>query len=132
MQHVKRSLAALVLLSGLGVSAVSPALAARPHASMDSLVVKITHTGSTVWGKVTLSYDVGTKMFTKRCTTSKCSWKVPAMTHLTLIEKPTNAATWPFEKWTANNGGKMSTKMGKTLKLTIDGMATVKAVYVLK
>jgi len=110
----------------------SPAVAAKPHTAMERLTVSITKTGSTVWGRVSVSYRSGGKKITKTCSAASCSYSVAKGTKVTLKETPHNAKTWPFSKWTVSGAGKMSSMKAANTSVTISGKATVTAVYVVK
>jgi len=115
--------------------AVTGASFAQPvrHAAMDTLVVKITTTSGTTWGKVTVHWDVGTAMHSKKCATAKCTFHTPAMVKLTINETANSPATWPFQEWKVTNGGKTKSvlKHKDTFEI-MGGMATAQANYILK
>ncbi|HZT97313.1 MAG TPA: hypothetical protein VFB34_10830 [Chloroflexota bacterium] len=113
------SLSSLLLATALSTGLAAPA---NKKAKMDTLIVKITKT-SVLWGKVKVSYKG------KTCNASKCSYKVPAKTKVTLTETPTNKQTWPFKHWTLN-GKTKSSKSKLSFKMT--GKETAVAVYVFK
>jgi hypothetical protein len=130
----------LVVVSLLAVSALLFAVAGTSYAAprhftgKDTLVIKITQTGSTVWGTVSGTYKAGGKThMLSTCKKSKCTWHTPHMVAITLSEKAVNSTTWPFHGWSMDNGGKTSTKMKTKITFQISGgMATATANYVFK
>jgi len=136
MKQFVKSIAAVMLVGVVLTSALSSVSANGVRATgMDSLVVKVTSTNGTVWGKVVVDYKSGGKVkMLATCSKSKCTFHPPHMVKLILKETPKNNSTWPFKHWKLANGHmKSATSMGSTLKFTISkGMATVWAVYTLK
>jgi hypothetical protein len=125
--------AALVCVAGLSISfAAQPAGRSNAMMMKDHIVVNITTTNGTTWGKVTADWMAhGKMMMGKVCRKAKCTYAVPHMTRVTLKETPTSPSTWPFKHWvvTGAAGGSMMTKKSK---ITIEAMghkATAKAVF---
>jgi len=110
----------LLLFAAMPVSAAS-----HSKVTKEQLTVKISNTGSTVWGTVALSpAQTGGK-----CKKSTCKYKVAKGTALTLTETPTSASSWPFCGWKVNGKKKGN---ATTLNVTIPSKSTVvAAVYTL-
>ncbi|HEV3312392.1 MAG TPA: hypothetical protein VG815_17920 [Chloroflexota bacterium] len=135
MNRIRLVAVSLFAVSVLLVAVAGTSYAAPRHfMGKDTLVVKITKTGSTVWGRVSGTYRAGGKThMLGTCKTSKCTWHTPHMVAITLSEKAVNSSTWPFHGWSMDNGGKMSTKMKTKITIQISGgMATATANYVFK
>ena len=135
MRSTKAIIMAVLAVAAISVGTVSSTLAAARHDKTDALVIKITKSDGTVWGKVTVDYKSGGKeKMLGACSKASCELHPPHMVKLTLKESPTHPMTWPFHAWKLTNGGMKATpEMGKTLKFEIEnGMATAKAIYVAK
>lgn len=137
MSKFRFAVTALAAISLLAIAGLSSTFAAHPAMMKnDRITVKITTTNGTTWGKVSADWKVkGKEMMGKVCKKAECTYSIPHMTKITLIEKPTNAATWPFKDWSVagSSHGHMMTMMSK--KITFEAMghtATAKAVYVVK
>ena len=117
---------AAIAASLLMALTVAPSLAAQ-HGRVvkEQLTVKITNTGGTVWGTVSISpAQTGGK-----CKKSKCLYKVAKGTHLKFSESATDASAWPFCHWRVNGKVKGSST---SISLTMPSKsAVVSAIYVL-
>lgn len=98
------------------------------------LVVHITSTAGTVWGKVMLHYYDHHKRFNRVCTRRLCRLTVPRGVVVHLAQKPTNAASWPFQKWQIRvllKGMKPRAVMKRFAAFKMMRNTAVTAVYVL-
>jgi hypothetical protein len=123
-----------MLIALLGAAAPR-ALAASPSrhalAVMDPVTIKITTTGTTVWGTVKAYYTVNGARVNKSCVKTKCTIKAPQGVALHLKQTPTNSSTWPFQDWKLTSGGNTKTVAGSSTSFKVKGKSTVTAVYVL-
>ncbi len=71
-------------------------LAATPA---ERLAIRITTTGSTVWGRVTARYTYNQRQVLLTCSKRTCTWLVPHGVKVRLTQTPTSATTWPFKDW---------------------------------
>jgi predicted lipoprotein with Yx(FWY)xxD motif len=110
--------------------AVTPQLVPLSAALGAKLTVRITTTGSTVWGKVTVRYQSGGRTVTRTCAATSCRFAVPVGVTAHFSQSPANAATWPFHVWRVKSGSRTRTTMGAGTALTIRANSTVTAVYV--
>jgi predicted lipoprotein with Yx(FWY)xxD motif len=103
------------------------------RATMERLVIKITTTAGTVWGKVRVRYMYNHTRVHHVCSQQKCTFHVPYGVIVHLSQTPTDASTWPFKKWQIKELG-MSTKSKtvttSTTSLKMDANYVVTAVYV--
>ena len=132
MRHMKIRILTVLAVPVLAFALSGPAFASVRPAKTDSLVVKITTTSGTTWGKVSIDYTQNGKMkMLGACKVASCTFHPPHMVKLALTESPTHKSTWPFHSWKLVNGGmKAKTSMGSKLKFEIEnGMATVTAKY---
>jgi len=95
--------------------------------------ISITNSGSTVWGKVDLSYVYQGKTFKASCSKSSCTETVHAGVKVHLTETPTDSTTWPFSKWQidAVNGGASRSSTNTTIDVKSHDDYNISAVYVL-
>jgi predicted lipoprotein with Yx(FWY)xxD motif len=110
--------------------AVTPNLVPLSATLGARLTVRITATGSTVWGRVTVRYQTGGHTISRSCSAASCRFAVPAGAVVRLSQSPSNATTWPFHAWRIKAGGRTRTLMKSSPALTIRGNSTVTAVYV--
>jgi predicted lipoprotein with Yx(FWY)xxD motif len=110
--------------------AVTPQLVPLSAALGAKLTVRITTTGSTVWGKVTVRYQNGGRTVTHTCASASCRFAVSAGITARFSQSPVNAATWPFHAWRMKAGTHTRTVMGAGASFSIRGNSTVTAVYV--
>jgi predicted lipoprotein with Yx(FWY)xxD motif len=110
--------------------AATPNLVPLSAAPAARLTVRITTTGATVWGKVTVHYQSGGRAITRTCAASSCRFAVPVGARVRFSQSPTNTMTWPFESWRIRAGGRTRTLMKSAPAVTIRGNSTVTAVYV--
>jgi len=106
----------------------SMSLAATPAVR---LTIKITTTGSTVWGRVTASYKAGHHRVHLTCARASCQFTVPQGLKVYAAQTAKNASTWPFKEWQIHpmNGKAKTVKAGSLAwKLTTSDVLT--AVYV--
>lgn len=106
----------------------------RTTGPTERLVIRITTTGGTVWGKVMVHYYEHHKRFNRVCDRQLCRLNVPRGVVVHLAQTPTNAASWPFQTWRIKilrKGMKPRTvtKQFPAFKLTQNAVVT--AVYVL-
>ncbi|MGH2444161.1 MAG: COG4315 family predicted lipoprotein [Chloroflexota bacterium] len=95
------------------------------------LSIKITTTGSTVWGTVRSKYTWKGKHVTKTCSAASCSLKVPHGVKVHFSQTATNSSTWPFKDWEIAAGRHHSTIGKASTSMKIKHNSTVTAVYVL-
>lgn len=112
----------VAVLVGCGGSGSSSGTAASSSTAC-ALDLTITETSGTVWGTVNVK-DGSTS---KRISSASKSMSLPCGSTATLTEKPTNATTWPFHRWTVQG----KTKSGSRIRIPISGTTKVKAVYTL-
>lgn len=120
-----------VLMTAAAPFAVPGASAQRSAASKASLSLRITTTGSTVWGTVTATYASSNKTTHRSCSAAVCSWRVPQGVTLHLTQTAADSATWPFHGWKVRTGGTTRTMMAGSIRLKVKGTTNVTAVYVL-
>ena len=118
MFNFRRAFAALLAAGLLTFSGVGTSFAATHNVARDTLTVKVTKAGATVWGTVTVEYRLnGSMHMVGTCHLATCHFTPRRGVRLHLSEMPTNGATWPFKEWRLNNGGKKTIHQGDKLKL---------------
>lgn len=97
-----------------------------------ALAVHITTTAA-VWGSVQVRYTMaGATKTAGTCTSTSCSYHVPAGATVQVSQTPTSSATWPFQNWTLTNAGHTSHPTGNPVSFKMSGNASVSATYILK
>lgn len=116
-----------------GIWRVAAATVPLAATAMDQVTIKVTTTGSTVWGKVKASYTFNGRHVSVSCGKPSCSLFVPNGATVRFSQTPANSATWPFKDWQVRSsaGRLVRTVMGRTLSLHVTGGLQVKVVYVL-
>jgi predicted lipoprotein with Yx(FWY)xxD motif len=97
------------------------------------LTIRVTTTGSTVWGKVSVRYTVAGHRFRRACSSSACGFAVPSGATVHLTQTATNSATWPFKEWKVALVGSHRAQllMSTTVALKLPEGGKITAVYVL-
>jgi len=134
-----RSLQATALLLALSSAfAAAPALAAQPsahapHAAvaphLEQLTIRITTTGSTVWGAVTVRYTYHGHTVQRSTSQALSTFEIPHGVTVHLKQQPLNAVTWPFEQWTIIRGGHTSDRAAAVTSFKMTQGYQVTAVY---
>lgn len=123
------------VVAGLPLTYAAPA---NHHTAMarDHIVVKITTSNGTTFGKVTPDWMSNGKMVMgKVCAKARCTYSIPHMTRITLTEKPTHRKNWRFRHWVLRGSSEGHMMMMTRRKITFEAMgkkATAKAVYAFK
>ncbi|HZT95342.1 MAG TPA: hypothetical protein VFB34_00760 [Chloroflexota bacterium] len=129
----KRSVLVLLAVSLFSFGTVGTSLAASHMAKPDKLVVKITTTSGTTWGRVSVDWKAAGKTFMYTCRKKKCVYHPAHMVKLHLSEVASSPSTWPFAGWSIDNSGHMSTKKKHKFSFEImKSKAVIGANYVLK
>jgi predicted lipoprotein with Yx(FWY)xxD motif len=65
--------------------------------AVERLAIRITTTGSTVWGRVIVRYTQNNKVVQQTCARSSCLLHIPYGAQVHLVQSPTDASSWPFK-----------------------------------
>jgi hypothetical protein len=98
---------------------------------MDAVTLKITVTGSTVWGTVNAKYTFQQHTTTRSCSAASCRLHIPQGVTLHLSQTPADSATWPFQDWRVKSPQRTRTMSASSIKVKVTGTLSVKAIYVL-
>lgn len=84
------------------------------------LSVRVTTTGVTAWGKVTVSYTLAGSRMRQTCSSARCTLAVPAGVLLHLTESARSASTWRFKEW------KISPRAAQASRATMSNRGALK------
>jgi predicted lipoprotein with Yx(FWY)xxD motif len=99
--------------------------------AIERLVVRITATDGTVWGRVTARYSYAGRHTQLSCAQATCSFLVPYGVTVHLRQTAIDAATWPFKQWQIRAKAGATRRMQGSASLRMVTNYRVRAIYVL-